>query len=321
MSQTRYLTFARQLLSNLRTNFNTMARNGTSLSATTQLNKETQEPPKLSQYQGLEHLPAYGEGLPIKCVVKSLDIKVEDGPDGTVAAFLHIPEHQETNPTMNADTAAILLSGAGGGVVGPSSMYISIADKLASLRKGIPVMRLDYRYPARNKYCVPDVLAAMKFLERNVSVSRFVLVGWSFGGAPTFTVGGMDDRVVGCATVASQTAETEGIKNVGKRGIPLLLLHGTGDRTLSPSCSQRLYDMYGEKGKRKIELFPGDDHALTGNSLKAEEMLAEFIMSCAGVQISDDEQENIVQKSLVDGKQKIEKMQQGGDLRGGESVE
>ena len=29
-----------------------------------------------------------------------------------------------------------------------------MADKLASMNKGIPVIRLNYRYPARNKYCV-----------------------------------------------------------------------------------------------------------------------------------------------------------------------
>ena len=62
-------------------------------------------------------------------------------------------------------TAAILLSGAGGGLVGPSSMYLGIATKLSILKQGIPVLRLDYRYPARNSYCVADVLAAMDYLE------------------------------------------------------------------------------------------------------------------------------------------------------------
>lgn len=84
--------------------------------------------------------------------------------------------------------------------MGPSSIYLSIADKLASLKQGIPVMRLDYRYPARNKYCVADVQAAMKYLEAGYGISRFVLVGWSFGGAPVYTLGGCDERVVGCAT-------------------------------------------------------------------------------------------------------------------------
>ena len=136
--------------------------------------------------------------------------------------------------------AAILLSGASGGLVGRSGIYLSMADKLANLNCGIPVMRMDYRYPARNKYCVPDLVAAMDYLQNRYAVSRFVLGGWSYGGAPVFTVGEQDSRATDCATVASQTAETDGIIEVAKKQKPTLLLHGTGDRTLSPSCSERL---------------------------------------------------------------------------------
>ena len=99
----------------------------------------------------------------------------------------------------------------------------------------------------------------------------------------SFTLGGGDGRVVGCATVASQTTETEGIGKVAPR--PVLLMHGTGDRTLRYSCSRRLYDEYGEGGDRELKLFEGDDHALTGNSREAEEQLCDFIMRCAGVEI------------------------------------
>jgi hypothetical protein len=47
--------------------------------------------------------------------------------------------------TPSSKTAAILLSGAGRGVLGPSSMYLSLADKLASLSQPVPALRLDYR--------------------------------------------------------------------------------------------------------------------------------------------------------------------------------
>ncbi|KAK8210318.1 hypothetical protein M8818_003486 [Zalaria obscura] len=320
MSRTYQLT--RQFLSNLRKNITNMAQPATdrsSLSATTE-KLNNQHPAKLSQYSGLEHPPAVDSIPRAKPAVKPLEIKVEDGPDGTVPGFLHVP-HNYDSKSSGDRTAAILLSGAGGGVVGPSSIYLSMADKLASLNKGIPALRLDYRFPARNRYCVRDVVAAMDYLQEGYAVRRFVLVGWSFGGAPVFTVGGQDERVVGCATVASQTAETEGIRQVGRRQVPLLLLHGTGDRTLSPTCSQRLYDSYGNRGPRELKLFNGDDHALTRNSAKAEELLCGFITKCAGVKIDEEEQRNVVQKTLVDGKEKIDKMKQGGDLRGSESVE
>jgi len=78
---------------------------------------------------------------------------VQDGIDGTVPGFLHVPQnYQRDGSEGHENTAAILLSGAGGGVVGPSSIYLSMGDKLAHLRNGIPVLRMDYRFPARNEY-------------------------------------------------------------------------------------------------------------------------------------------------------------------------
>ena len=204
--------------------------------------------------------------------------------------------------------------------MGPSSIYLSLADKLASLKHPIPSLRLDYRFPARNKHCVRDVLTAMNLLESEYKFSKFVLVGWSFGGAPVFTVGGMDQRVVGCATVASQTAGTEGIRDLAPR--PVLLLHGTGDRTLSHSCSERLFKMYGDKGERELKLFEGDDHALTGNSLEAERRIGEFVLRCVGVRKGDmHEDEEVLGEELVGGEERIELMRKGGDLRRNESVE
>lgn len=225
------------------------------------------------------------------CAAKRVSIKVGDSRGGSVVGFLHLPaDYEAAKGNATSITAAILLSGARGGLVGPSSMYLGIGDKLASLDKGIPVLRLDYRFPARNKYCVQDVYAAMKMLEKDYAVSKFVLVGWSFGGAPVFTVGGPEkERVVGCATVASQLAEAGGIQYLSPR--PLLLLHGTADQTLSSEYSENLYRAYGPAGDRRIHLFEGDDHALTRNAAEAEDMLCRFVMKCAGMEIESVEDE------------------------------
>jgi len=282
--------------------------------------KSDRTPATLADYAGLDHTPRATDltnsNLEDVGAVKSMSIKVEDGQDGTVTGFLHIPA---TAPKPNHGHAAILLSGAGGGVVGPSSMYLSIGDKIASLRNGIHVLRLDYRFPARNRYCIRDVLAAMDHLEETYKIDKFILVGWSFGGAPVFTVGGSDKRVIGCATVASQTAETDGIRSLAPR--PVLLLHGKADKTLSPSCSERLYAMYGGKGEKRIHLFDGDDHALTRSALRAEEMLTDFIMECAGTKLAKDEREKVIQKELVGPEKRFDLMKKGGDLRGKESIQ
>jgi len=269
------------------------------------------------------------------CDVKRLHIKVDDGPDGKVIGFLHVPATNSIQPQQPPNpTAAILLSGAGGGVVGPSSIYLSIADKLASLppssassaQTAMLALRLDYRYPARTKYCLADVRAAADHLEREHGVRRFVLVGWSFGGAPVFTFGGMDARCVGAATVASQTAETEGIRRMPPR--PVLLLHGTADRTLSPACSARLKGIYeGAAGKKggdvRLRLFEGDDHALTKSSAEAESLLCEFVLRCADVRTDGDGVKGVVQAPLTvrSREEKVELMRKGGDLRGAENVE
>ncbi|KAL8687510.1 MAG: hypothetical protein Q9218_006336 [Villophora microphyllina] len=251
-------------------------------------------------------------------ITESVTIKVLDSMKGAVPAVLHLPSDNEQSTQSAAHrTAAILLSGASGGLVGPSAMYLGMAAKLASLHQGIPVMRLDYRYPARNKYCVADVQAAMKYMELNHQVSKFVLVGWSFGGAPVFTVGGNDQRVVGCATVASQTAETAGMQQVAPR--PVLLLHGAADQTLDPWCSEQLYERYGNKGDRELKLFEGDNHALTKNAAKAEELLCRFVMKCAGVR-QDEGEEQLVKEILVGREERVKLMEKAGDLNGEERL-
>ena len=108
-----------------------------------------------------------------------------------VRGNLHLP----VGYTENEDrilAAAVLLSGAGGGVTGPSGIYVSIGKKLSSLQRGIPILRLDYRHPAHNSSCNQDVISAMEYLEKKHPICKFVLVGWSFGGAPVFTVSGQE---------------------------------------------------------------------------------------------------------------------------------
>lgn len=266
------------------------------------------------------HLARLEKATGRHATVEQLRIEVPDNaPNSFVPAFLHLPPDftaPKPEDQHRHRTAAILLSGAGGGVTGPSSIYMGLACKLASLSSGVPAMRMDYRYPARNRPCCKDVKAGMDYLQDMYGIDKFVLVGWSFGGAPVFTVGGEDKRVIGCATVASQTAETEGIRKLAPR--PVLLMHGTGDTTLSDYCSRRLYDMYGTKGDRRLELFEGDNHGLTHHARQAEGMLLEFIATVAGAgRMSDKEKDTVV----VDDGERRGLMEQGGDLRGNERID
>lgn len=277
------------------------------------------KPRHIDEFQGLDratHLNKLPTDESLHCKVEPLQIQVEEGPDGFVAGFLHLPAKVVRDRTTAPNqTAAILLSGAGGGVLGPSSIYPGVSDKLASLEHGVPCLRLDYRFPARNPYCARDVKAAMDVLRDLYGLERFVLVGWSFGSAPVFTVASEDERVVGCATIAAQTAGTEGIRQLAPR--PLLLIHGTADRTLRPYCSEKLHGTYGEEGDRTLKLFEGDDHALTQNAAEVEDLLCEFIISCAGLELTDTDKKVLASHIMPDGA-RLDMMKDGGDLAGGE---
>ncbi|KAL2127029.1 hypothetical protein VTI74DRAFT_11447 [Chaetomium olivicolor] len=293
-----------------------------------------QKPHSIHSYAGLArppHLSRLESATQKKEYIEPLSIDVDDSRGGFVPGFLHLPPDFITAPAQSETakpqmalpphhhrTAAILLSGAGGGVTGPSSIYLSLACKLATLGSGIPTLRLDYRYPAHTQPCVNDAKAGMKYLRDMYGLDRFVLVGWSFGGAVVFTVAGEHDEerkeVVGCATIASQTAGTEGITKLAKRHVPVLLMHGSGDNTLGVGCSQRLWHMYGE-GDRMLQVFEGDNHSLSQNAEQAEEMLCEFVAKCAGVKVGKEERKNVVGVELVEGNERHELMERGGDLR------
>ena len=251
---------------------------------------------------------------------------VQDQYHGSGNGFLHLPP----NGILPSKIAAILLSGAGGGVTGPSGLYLSLAGKLPLLSTSpIPVLRLDYRYAACTAPCVADTKAAMTYLTEKHGIEKFVLVGWSFGGAPVYTLAGRDDRVIAAATVASQTADAlKGAREAGRRGIPIMLLHGTGDRTLSDRCSRNLHEAWFEgfrgpqqdEEKATLVLFDGDDHALTKSAKKVDEMLAEFIVDVAGGSV--DSAREVLDSEILGGKdERIDMMKKGGDLRGPEQVE
>ncbi|KUL83090.1 hypothetical protein ZTR_11189 [Talaromyces verruculosus] len=248
-------------------------------------------------------------------IARPVRIAVYDPQDHEAPAILHEPR-QYTVDNAKA-SAVILISGAGGGVSGPAGMYPSLADKLAMLLS-IPCIRLDYREPAQTTYCCADVIAAMDYLAGEFSSKHFVLVGWSFGGSPCFTVAAKDpNRVAGVATVASQTARTDGVTMLSPR--PLLLLHGTGDTCLSPRCSQSLFEAYGQAGKKELKLFDGDNHGLSRNAVQVEKLIFQFAARTLGFKevLGDPYIDIQAGQDLAGSKQeRIRKMREGHDFEG-----
>ncbi|KAL4876835.1 Alpha/Beta hydrolase protein [Aspergillus karnatakaensis] len=277
--------------------------------------------PTLSQHPleslGPTHPPRLGSTRANQVHAKHVKIIVHDPLDHEAPAILHEPHDYDPAEAKNA--AVILVSGAGGGVSGPSGIYTSLADKLALLI-GLPVVRLDYRVPARTEYCVPDIVATMDYLGEKYNSTRFVVVGWSFGGSPCFTVAAEDPRVCGVATIASQTAQTSGVSKLSPR--PLLLLHGDGDTCLSHRCSEELYRQYGTEGVREIKIFQGDNHGLSRNAAHAEGMLFMFAARTLGVEggLTVAERKIAEQDWVGSEGGRVLEMQEGHDFEGDEAL-
>lgn len=156
---------------------------------------------------------------------------------------------------------------------------------------GVPTLRLDYRQPAKTDPCVRDILAAMAELNKRYGASRFGLVGWSFGSAPVFTLAtrlchspNQSQLQIGAvAVVAPQTADAFGIRDCPP--MPVLLVHGSNDRCLSPMCSLSLKKAYDaaartEKDRDQCEvlLLDGDDHCLSKHYEMAETRILNFLL-------------------------------------------
>jgi dienelactone hydrolase len=178
-------------------------------------------------------------------VVREVEIRTSRG---ALRGILHAAE--------GARGVAVLVSGAGGGAQGPSGDYRDLAELLLS--DGVTVLRLDYRKPNDLPECTYDVLAALDALARG-GAECAVLVGWSFGGAVVITAGAASERVVGVATVASQTYGTGEVGELSPEK-SLLLIHGTADRTLPAELSRQLYARAGEP--KELVLYGGDGHGV-----------------------------------------------------------
>lgn len=188
---------------------------------------------------------------------------------GAVNGVLHVPAG-----SASASRGVLLVSGAGGGVLGPGHIYEDVATTLAS--KGIVTLRLNYRTPNHTERCIADVAAATKHVRDEFGVRHIGITGWSFGGAVALRAAEEVADVKACATIASQTAGIGPVASIGAAGKALLLMHGTADTCLSAACSEIIYGR--AKEPKQLRLFEGDDHGLTHNSAAVKEELVAFFV-------------------------------------------
>jgi alpha-beta hydrolase superfamily lysophospholipase len=102
------------------------------------------------------------------------------------------------------------------------------------------------------------VLLAVQYLVQQRGYPAVALVGHSFGGAVVVTAGAVSDEVVAVVAMSSQTYGTNLAPQVSPR--PLLLVHGTADEVLPPTCSENIYTRAREP--KELRLYPGCRHGL-----------------------------------------------------------
>jgi hypothetical protein len=185
-------------------------------------------------------------------------------PHGKVKGLHHLVE--------GATNAVVMVSGALGGVAGPSGAYPALAGQLQAAE--IAALRLDYRKPESMNECVYDLDAGLDELRRR-GVKQFALVGWSFGGAVVISSGVAHSDVLGVATLASQTAGTAAVSRLAPRS--LLLLHGTADQVLPDWCSRYLYEEAGEP--KRLILCEGDGHEFSRSHAEVVQTLFEWAVA------------------------------------------
>ena len=159
--------------------------------------------------------------------------------------------------TSEPDRAALCISGAIGGVVGPSNLYARLGQELP--KAGIAIARIDYRAPNEFGECLLDTLAGLSFL-RAMRYQRVAFIGHSFGGAVAINAGTLGPLVTTVVALSSQLAGAHVVGELAPRS--LLLVHGTADAILPHQSSEAIYERAQEP--KTLKLVPEADHRFTG---------------------------------------------------------
>jgi alpha-beta hydrolase superfamily lysophospholipase len=167
--------------------------------------------------------------------------------------------------------AALLISGASGGLDGPADrIYVRMAEALRA--RNISTLRLHYRQPGEFEECVLDVLGALSFL-KGIGAERVVLVGHSFGGAVAIRAALLAPIVSAVAAMSSQLHGAQDAADLSPR--PLLLVHGMDDQVLEATASETIYG-WAQEPKRLV-LYAGAGHSLVQCRAELYDLLSEWV--------------------------------------------
>lgn len=171
-----------------------------------------------------------------------------------------------------AQQAALWVGGVGGGWDTPAKgLYPLLCEEFVS--EGIASMRVRYRYPTLLKESILDVLASLELLQ-NEGIKVAALIGHSFGGAVVISAAANSPIARTVVTLATQSygAATASLL---QPNCSLLLLHGTGDEVLSPSCSEYIYQLAHQP--KHLILYPGVTHNLNEAAPEVQQVVGDWV--------------------------------------------
>ena len=159
------------------------------------------------------------------------------------------------------DCGAIYLGGVGGDFDTPAcGLYPALCTGLMPSR--VCGLRVRFRDSRNLDESVSDVLTALRFLHQK-GVQDTAIVGHSFGAVVAARAAANSNRhasfVRAVVLLATQAHGVESLADLSPT-CGALLIHGTDDTVLPPSCSQYAFQMAHEP--KKLTLFPGAGHSL-----------------------------------------------------------
>lgn len=199
------------------------------------------------------------EGLRPELLVDGFDIGPES-PDGfqpvTLATRRGTVECLHY-PVPGAASAVVWIGGVRGDFDTPArGLYPKLCRELQA--GGIASLRVRFRHPTDLDESTHDVLAGIGYLERE-GVPAFGIVGHAFGGAVAIQAAALFEAVCTVVALATQSDGTDLVHRLAPR-CSLLLVHGSADRVLPPSCSEQVYASAG--GTKRLQFMEGAGHEL-----------------------------------------------------------
>jgi alpha-beta hydrolase superfamily lysophospholipase len=202
-------------------------------------------------------LPGDGDDI---ISMEILDV-TRDRPDGEYLPFRLLTNRGDVTcrsyPAAGARHGAVWVGGVGGDFDTPAhGLYPRLCQELQG--RGVASLRVQFRHPADLGESILDVLAGIAYLEGE-GARELLLTGHSFGGAVVIQAAAAAGAVRAVVALATQSHGTEPAARLGPR-CALLLVHGTADRVLPPSCSESVYRR--AKEPKRLVLPEGAGHKL-----------------------------------------------------------